>query len=47
MGLAVCKDCRVDTATKFIRKLVEFGIPIDLNGALGGVANDVAVMAPL
>jgi hypothetical protein len=37
----------VNTAAKFVRKFIERGVAVDLDGALGGVANDVAVMAPL
>jgi len=37
----------VNTGAQFLREFVELGVPVDFNGALGGVANDVAVMAPL
>jgi hypothetical protein len=45
--LALRHDCGTKTGPEVVRKFVEFGVPINLNGPLGGVANDVAVMAPL
>jgi hypothetical protein len=45
--LALRHDGRAETGPEIIRQFVEFRVPINLNGPLGGVANDVAVMAPL
>jgi hypothetical protein len=45
--LALRHDRGTETSPEIVRKFVKFGVPINLNGPLGGVANDVAVMAPL
>jgi hypothetical protein len=45
--LALRHDRGAETGPEVIRKFVEFGVAINFNGPLGGVANDVAVMAPL
>ena len=35
------------TSAQFVRQSVKVGIPVDLDGHLGRVADDVAVVAPL
>ena len=37
----------METAAKVVGEFVEFGAAVDLNGALGCIADNVAVMAPL
>ncbi len=38
---------RSQSVAKIIRQLIEFCITIDLNRALGSIADDVTVVAPL
>lgn len=47
MALALGHDGRANAATQVIGQFVKVGVPINLDGHLGCVANDVAVMAPL
>jgi hypothetical protein len=37
----------MEAGPKIVRKFVKLGAAVDFNGALGGVADDIAVMAPL
>jgi hypothetical protein len=47
MALTFSYDGGMDPAAKFVRKFIEPRVPVNLNRALGSVANYVAVMAPL
>jgi hypothetical protein len=44
---ALGDDCGLQPATEIIGEFVEGGVTVDFNGALGGVADDVTVVAPL
>src|ERR1017187_7382299 len=44
---AFADDGCTQASAEVVRQLVEMGFPVDLDGHLGGVANDVAVVAPL
>jgi hypothetical protein len=45
--LTLADDGGAKSAAQFIRKLIEMRLPVNLNRHFGGVADDVAVMAPL
>ena len=47
MTLAFVYDGGTKAAAEIIGQFVEVGVAVDFNGALSGVANDVAVVAPL
>jgi hypothetical protein len=47
MALTLSHDSGVDAGAKFVREFAELGVPINLDGALSGVANDVTVVTPL
>jgi len=47
MPLASVNDSGAQAPAQFVGKFVKMGLPVYLDGHLGGVANDVAVMAPL
>jgi hypothetical protein len=47
VALALGDNGRLNSGTEFVRKFVKVRVAIDLDGALGGIANDIAVMAPL
>jgi hypothetical protein len=44
---ALVHDGRSETCSEVIRKFVKVGITVDFDGLLGGVADDIAVVAPL
>src|ERR1700758_3143695 len=46
MLLTLGHDGGAQPGPEIVGKLVELGIAIDLNGLLGGIANNVAVVAP-
>ena len=45
-GLALGNDRGSEAGSKIVRKFVELRVAVDLDGLLGGVADNVAVMAP-
>jgi hypothetical protein len=47
VALALGDDGRLNSGPEFVGKFVKVGVAINLDGALGGIANDVAVVAPL
>jgi hypothetical protein len=47
VALTLGNDSGMDAGAKFVRKFVESRVAVNFDGALGGIANDVAVMAPL
>jgi hypothetical protein len=46
VGLTTGSDCRSELGFEFFGEFVQLGVAIDFDGLLGGVANDVAVVAP-
>jgi len=44
--LAFGHDCRSQPAAEVFRQFVELGVAVNLDGLLGGIANNVAVVAP-
>jgi hypothetical protein len=44
--LALGNDGGFEAGTKIVRQFVEFGVAVNLNGLLGGVAYYIAVVAP-
>jgi hypothetical protein len=47
MRFALGHDRRPQAAAQIVRQFVKVGVAVDLDGHLGRVADDVAVMAPL
>ena len=47
VALAFADDGGSQLGAEIIRKFVEMGLPVNLDGHLRGVADHVAVMAPL
>jgi hypothetical protein len=45
-GLAFGHDCRSEPGAEVFRKFVQLGVAVDFDGLLGGIANNVAVVAP-
>ena len=45
-GLTLGNDGRTEPGSKIVGEFVELRIAVDFNGLLGGVADDVAVVAP-
>jgi hypothetical protein len=45
--LTFADDGRAQPSPQIVWQFEQLGVTIDLDGSLGGVANDVAVMAPL
>src|SRR5208282_2006684 len=46
LGCALAKDGNLESGAEVFGKLVQLGVAVDLDGLLGGVADDVAVVAP-
>ena len=46
-ALTLCHDGGPQPAAQIVREVIQVGIAIDLDRHLGGVADDIAVMAPL
>jgi hypothetical protein len=46
MGFATAGYGRPELGFEVFWKFVELGIAVDFNGLLGGIANNVAVVAP-
>jgi hypothetical protein len=44
--LAFGHDGGAETAAEIVGQFVELGVAIDFDGFLGGVANDIAIVAP-
>jgi hypothetical protein len=47
MLFALAHDCRPQARTQVVGKFNNFVIAVDLYGSLGGVTNDVTIVAPL
>src|SRR5579862_9784459 len=47
MILALAHDGRTQTFAKVVGQFVQVGVPVDLDGHLGCIADDIAVVAPL
>ena len=45
-ALALGNDGSLEAGSQVVGKLVKLGVPVNLNGFLGGVAYHVAVVAP-
>jgi hypothetical protein len=46
-ALAFIDDGTAKPVTKGVGQFVKMGLPVNLDGHLGGVTNDITVMAPL
>jgi len=46
-AVALRHDCRAQPDAQIVRQFVKMGVAVNFDGPLGGVADDVAVVAPL